>query len=212
MLSRKNGPTHLPKTGNYSVYVTEFEQLVLPTLQRSDDDGNTVFILDEIGRMELHSKKFISAVRELLQPQDRQQDTPIIQKKTIRLIGAITAPIYGHRVPFCDEVSAHPGVKVHKIRKSNRDDVVNSLIQEIKDRWVDSDTNRNRKQTKKTTSSSSSPAKHAEGNAHGQHHLLDQDPITRIDGKKSKKNDDNDSYTSPPQITATKRKKITHKY
>jgi nucleoside-triphosphatase len=151
-LSRKGGPSHLPKTGSYSVYVSEFEDLALPTLQQLDDDDDdnnnkggdddssrhprnktTVYILDEIGRMELHSNKFQSTVRGLLQ-HGRQQNGS--GRGGIRLVGAIAAPIYGHRVPFCDEVSAHDGVQVHKLKKSNRDAVVQSLIQQISDQWL----------------------------------------------------------------------------
>ena len=81
MLSRKGGPAGQPKTGQYSVDVAAFEQLALPTLA-DDDDPSTVYILDEIGRMELHSSAFASRVVALLE-------------RGVRLLGAITAPIYG---------------------------------------------------------------------------------------------------------------------
>ena len=81
MLSRKGGPAGQPKTGQYSVDVAAFEQLALPTLA-DDDDPSTVYILDEIGRMELHSSAFASRVEALLE-------------RGVRLLGAITAPIYG---------------------------------------------------------------------------------------------------------------------
>ena len=152
-LARKKGPNHLPKTGAYSVYVSEFEQLALPTMQLSNnptvtatsydgDDGdidrndNVIIILDEIGRMELHSKKFQTAVENLLAQGETKKESSTTSTRTVRLIGAITSPIYGHRVPFCDKISSHPGVQVHRIRKSNRDEVVESLIQQIKDRWI----------------------------------------------------------------------------
>jgi nucleoside-triphosphatase THEP1 len=81
ILSRKGGPAGQPKTGQYSVDVAAFEELALPTLA-DDEDESTVYILDEIGRMELHSSAFASRVAALLQ-------------RGVRLLGAITAPIYG---------------------------------------------------------------------------------------------------------------------
>ena len=103
ILSRKHGlPASYPKTGAYSVDVKEFERLALPSLSATACD---VVVIDEIGRMELHSDAFQREVRRLL------------DDGTTRLLGAITAPIYGHRVPFCDEVSSVAGVHVEKITK-----------------------------------------------------------------------------------------------
>ena len=107
ILSRKHGlPASYPKTGAYSVDVKEFERLALPSLSATACD---VVVIDEIGRMELHSDAFQQEVRRLL------------DDGTTRLLGAITAPIYGHRVPFCDEVSSVAGVHVEKITKKTRD-------------------------------------------------------------------------------------------
>ena len=73
-----------PKVGAYGVDVAGFERLALPTLD-VDDDDETIYVLDEIGRMELKSDAFAARVEELL-------------ARGVRLVGAITAPIYGHRV------------------------------------------------------------------------------------------------------------------
>ena len=59
--------------------VTSFEKLALPSLA-DEDDPSTVYILDEIGRMELHSAAFASRVEAML-------------GGGVRLLGAITAPI-----------------------------------------------------------------------------------------------------------------------
>jgi nucleoside-triphosphatase len=121
VLSRKGGPAGQPKTGQYSVDVEAFEALALPTLA-DDDDPSVVYILDEIGRMELHSHAFSLRVRALL-------------ARGVRLLGAITAPIYGHRVTFCDSVSASRGVVVHKLTAKIRDEVVLQLATELTERW-----------------------------------------------------------------------------
>ena len=112
ILSRKGGPNHHPKTGQYSVDVESFEHLVLPLIQQPAA-RDVVLIIDEIGRMELHSMQFRAAITA------RLADS--------RIFGAITAPIYGHRVPFCDEITATTGVEVHRITRANRDQVCESF-------------------------------------------------------------------------------------
>jgi len=124
-LSRKNGPKGWPKTGAYCVDVESFEKLALPTMRVPEEKTHPklVYILDEIGRMELHSSQFQDYVRKLLQNQ-------------VRLVGAVTAPRYGHRVPFCDEVTAEKGVQVHNLKKSNRDNVVEALLKTMESSWL----------------------------------------------------------------------------
>ena len=114
-----------PKVGQYGVDVEGFERLALPTLEVDDDDDDnaTIYVLDEIGRMELKSDVFAGRVQELL-------------ARGVRLVGAITAPIYGHRVAFCDRVSATRGVAVHKLTKSTRDGVTAELRESLVARFV----------------------------------------------------------------------------
>ena len=117
-LARKGAAA--PKVGQYGVDVAGFERLALPTLD-VDDDDDTIYVLDEIGRMELKSDAFATRVEELL-------------ARGVRLVGAITAPIYGHRVAFCDRVSATRGVAVHKLTSKTRDGVTVELKESLV-RW-----------------------------------------------------------------------------
>ena len=121
ILSRKGGPAAHPKTGQYSVDVASFEKLALPTIEPPAGQEDVVLVLDEIGRMELHSAAFAARVEELL-------------ARGVRLVGAITAPIYGHRVAFCDRVSATRGVAVHKLTSKTRDGVTAELKESLV-RW-----------------------------------------------------------------------------
>ena len=84
-----------------------FHVCVCVLLQRP----STVIVVDEIGRMELHSQKFQQAILKLL------------EDPSVALFGAITAPIYGNRVPFCDRIQAHDRVQVLRLKKSTRDSV-----------------------------------------------------------------------------------------
>ena len=109
-----------PKVGQYGVDVASFERLALPTL---GDDDDAIYVLDEIGRMELKSEAFATRVEELL-------------ARGVRLVGATTAPIYGHRVAFCDRVSATRGVAVHKLTSKTRDGVTAELRESLVARFV----------------------------------------------------------------------------
>ena len=129
ILSRKGGPAAHPKTGQYSVDVASFEKLALPTIAPPASQEDVVLVLDEIGRMELHSAAFAARVEELL-------------KRGTRLVGAITAPIYGHRVAFCDAVSASRGVETHRLTAKVRDEVVSALEAQFLKRWAGRETER----------------------------------------------------------------------
>jgi len=143
ILSRKSGlPSSYPKTGQYSVDVASFEHVALEELDiilqssatkstsdsNEDDTSSQLIVIDEIGRMELHSNKFQAAVEKLL------------QHPSIHVVGSITAPIYGHRVPFCDyitngyEMKKHSmRVEVMRIKKSNREAVTTDYLARLED-------------------------------------------------------------------------------
>ena len=123
--SREGRYAACPRVGAYSVDVSAFEQLALPTLSPADDPENTIVVIDEIGRMELKSDAFKNAVEKLLGDPRR------------RVFGAITAPIYGHRVPFCDSITGMvETVETHRIKKSNRDDVAQMLSKKLRRAWA----------------------------------------------------------------------------
>ena len=126
ILSRKRGlPTTFPRTGAYVVDVASFESLALPSISCPSHNNNnnnndiTVIVIDEIGRMELHSNEFQHCIQQLL------------ASPSVRVIGAITSPIYGHRVPFCDDITSRPEVSVRRITKKNRDAVYDEMLTEV---------------------------------------------------------------------------------
>lgn len=122
VLARKQRPhedksTTWRKTGKYHVNVTSFEHVALPSLRV--DKGCRVIVIDEIGRMELHSEVFEKRVRALLDCEG------------VRIVGALTAPIYGHRVPLCDEIAKREDVSVIKIKKSTRDEASKGMLRTV---------------------------------------------------------------------------------
>ena len=119
VLARKEGlKKSLPKVGQYTVDVPSFERLAIPTLQSSEKE--VVYIIDEVGRMELHSTPFKEAIERLLATPDSV------------VVGALTAPIYGHRVPFCDVIAETPGVNVHKLTAKTRCAMMPILREELR--------------------------------------------------------------------------------
>ena len=126
------GPAAWPKTGAYSVDVETFERIALPTLVVDDSNmGHRAVVIDEIGRMELHSTGFKKAVEALL-------ESP---HKNLVVFGAITAPIYGHRVAFCDKVTSYKCVKTVRLKKSTRESVTEDYIAELKQLLVQKHSN-----------------------------------------------------------------------
>lgn len=98
------------KTGAYGVDVASFEALALPELQVTGGDKPQVVIIDEIGRMEMHSTAFGPAVKKLL------------EAPNVYLIGSVAAPRYGHVVPLAEEIKVRDDVTVIHMKKSTRDE------------------------------------------------------------------------------------------
>mmetsp|Transcript_25931 Transcript_25931/g.74916 ORF Transcript_25931/g.74916 Transcript_25931/m.74916 type:complete len:230 (+) Transcript_25931:25-714(+) len=102
----KSSVKKMPSVGEYRVDVESFEQLALPAIA-PDPGGVDLFVLDEIGRMELQSERFRTAVSELLAGK-------------VALLGSVAAPRYGHTVPFCEDIKALPSVDVVHLKASTR--------------------------------------------------------------------------------------------
>ena len=67
-LARKGAPSR-HKTGAYGVDVAAFERVALPLLA-AHAGRRRLIVIDEIGRMEMHSAKFAEAVQALLDDAD----------------------------------------------------------------------------------------------------------------------------------------------
>ena len=109
--------TQAPTVGKYSVHVEEFERLVLPLLnpvtQRAD-----LYIIDEIGKMELLSRPFRTQVIDLL-----AQPTNLLATITKRGNG------------FIDQLKHRNDVEIIEVTRENRDDLPEELAQKIKIRF-----------------------------------------------------------------------------
>lgn len=99
------------RVGKYGVDVAGFEKSVVPVLGIECSDAE-LFVIDEIGKMECFSKKFITAVRQLF-ASDRSVSATVAQK------GA----------GFISEVKNYPGTKLFNLTHQGRDKTVAEVLQ-----------------------------------------------------------------------------------
>ncbi|KAH1129637.1 hypothetical protein J1N35_001015 [Gossypium stocksii] len=95
-----------PAVGKYKVDIASFESLVLPELKIREDTG--LFIVDEVGKMELFSSYFFPAILNILQ-------------SSIPLLATFPIPKFGKDIPAVVRLKNHPGATIFTLDKSNRD-------------------------------------------------------------------------------------------
>ncbi|XP_073279629.1 uncharacterized protein [Primulina huaijiensis] len=95
-----------PSVGKYKVDVSSFESLALPELQVKEDTD--LFVIDEVGKMELFSSSFFPAVLRVLE-------------SNIPLLATVPIPKSGRDIPGVARLKNHPGATIHMLNTSNRD-------------------------------------------------------------------------------------------
>jgi nucleoside-triphosphatase len=103
-----------PRVGRYGVDLEEFERLALPALSSPASGG--VVLIDELGKMELASEGFRSAVLALF-------DRPV----------TIVATVHTARHPFTDALKRRPDVTVVRLSAGNRDRLPEELLNLLRD-------------------------------------------------------------------------------
>ena len=106
MLANVNGDG--PKVSKYHVDVKSFESVAIPVMENADEYD--VVVIDEIGLMELKSKKFSDMLDSLL-----ESDTPVIASLQLDLVEK-----YG------------PTGEVIELDEDNREDILQQLLQKTK--------------------------------------------------------------------------------
>ncbi|KAJ0969085.1 hypothetical protein J5N97_021962 [Dioscorea zingiberensis] len=106
-----------PSVGKYKVDVASFESLALPELQVKE--GTDLFIIDEVGKMELFSPSFLPAVLNVLE-------------SNVPLLASIPIPKFGRDIPGVARLRNHPGASVFtlntEIRDASREDIYTQLV------------------------------------------------------------------------------------
>jgi nucleoside-triphosphatase len=85
--------------------------VALPALR----EPGAVVVIDELGKMELASTRFVDAFEDLL-----GGDRPLISS------------VHAHRHPVTDRIKQDPGVEVVRVTMSNRD----RLVEQISERFL----------------------------------------------------------------------------
>jgi nucleoside-triphosphatase len=103
-----------PTVGRYSIDVEGFETLVLPNLDPSASPAE-LYVIDEIGRMELHSRKFRDKIIELL-------------AQPTNLLATIARKGKG----FVEQIKSRNDIELIEVTRSNRDRLREEIEQRIR--------------------------------------------------------------------------------
>ncbi|KAK6182935.1 hypothetical protein SNE40_010507 [Patella caerulea] len=107
------------KVGQYSVQIQSFEQTALPSIQKKSGDNKCVFVIDEIGKMELFSQTFVQSVKSIF---DKPNSTILA-----------TIPIArGKPLPFVEELRHRSDTLVFTISQNNRDSILQDIVNAVK--------------------------------------------------------------------------------
>jgi nucleoside-triphosphatase len=97
--------------GRYRVDVAAFEQSVVPVLDPCRE-GTSLFIIDEIGKMECMSGKFVYAVRRLFASEK-----------------SVLATVAFKGTGFISDVKTYPGTRLFELTHRNRDRIIAEISQ-----------------------------------------------------------------------------------
>ncbi|MHC4061641.1 MAG: NTPase [Planctomycetota bacterium] len=98
------------KVGKYGVDIGGFEKNVMPVLDPDDTDAE-LFVIDEIGKMECFSEKFVTAVRRLF-----RSDRSVLATVAKKGGGLISA------------VKNYPGIMQFNLTTRNRNETIAEML------------------------------------------------------------------------------------
>eukprot|EP01138_Halocafeteria_seosinensis_P014081 gb/GECG01014379.1/.p1 GENE.gb/GECG01014379.1/~~gb/GECG01014379.1/.p1 ORF type:complete len:197 (+),score=35.73 gb/GECG01014379.1/:1-591(+) len=105
-----------PKVGKYTVFLEDFNCAVDEIFPEEETRATqTVFALDEVGKMELFSDKFKDKVSTFLET-----------SREVHVIGTVPMAKGGKQIPFVESICGRDDVAVVEVTKDNR----NSLVEE----------------------------------------------------------------------------------
>ncbi len=113
-LSRKTNKKTQYMVGSYNVFIDEFEQFLEKCFENfSIDNSNNLIIIDEIGKMELFSHKFVSLISEMF-------------KSKSSILATIGQKL---RHPVKDMLLQMKNIKIYNLTRNNFDEIKSNLIQ-----------------------------------------------------------------------------------
>jgi nucleoside-triphosphatase len=100
--------------GRYSIHVEEFEKLALPLLNPETMPAD-LYVIDEIGKMELLSRQFRRRINELL-------------AQPTNVLAMITKTSNG----FIDQIKRRRDAEIIEVTRKNRDELPEELARKIR--------------------------------------------------------------------------------
>ena len=108
-----------PKVGQYTVMCSEFEMLAVKCIRDiMKDDTDSVIVIDEIGKMENFSQKFVKLVREVFDKSDKDL--------------VATIPVKYDNLNIVKEIVNRDDVEIVEVSKDNRDDLKHILLEKLR--------------------------------------------------------------------------------
>ena len=101
------------KVGKYGVNVASFERQVVPVIDIEQTDAE-LFVIDEIGKMECFSEKFVAAVRKLFASEK-----------------SVLATVAQKGSGLIREVKDYPGVRLFDLTHQGRDETIAEILQTL---------------------------------------------------------------------------------
>ncbi|XP_056326929.1 cancer-related nucleoside-triphosphatase [Danio aesculapii] len=109
------------RVGQYVVDLQSFESLALPLFRNMQEgSGKQLFVMDEVGKMELFSQPFIRAVRQIL------------EKSCCSVLGTIPVP-KGKPLALVEELRSRADVKIFMVTKENRDVIFDDIVSAVRE-------------------------------------------------------------------------------
>ncbi|MBI3086947.1 MAG: NTPase [candidate division NC10 bacterium] len=103
-----------PRVGRYQVDVAAFEDVGVAALEEATAEADLI-VVDEIGKMELCSPRFIQAL-----------ETALASKKP--LLGTILQAPH----PWLDALKRRPTVELYRLTERNREDLTDALLARLR--------------------------------------------------------------------------------
>ncbi len=103
-----------PKVGRYAVDVSSFEAVGVEALEAATGEADLI-VVDEVGKMELCSPRFVVAL-----------EAALVSRKPI--LGTILQAPH----PFTDAMKRRPGVELYRLSRRNRADLEDALLARLR--------------------------------------------------------------------------------
>lgn len=107
----------VPRVGRYGVDLNTFEDIGVQAVIRALA-GADLIVIDEIGKMELYSRRFQSVLFDVL-------------KSPRPLLGTIMVKSH----PIADQIKAHPGVRLQRLTPTNHEEVTRVIMADLT-HWI----------------------------------------------------------------------------